>query len=103
MATAVIEPVVRAAPVFRKGRERLQNVFINCAAVRKEVREDGRTFQNLADYLAKYHGFKHFDLVVGGKREGPVWAITIRRKGLLERVLHPSPDGKVWEAKKANG
>ena len=93
-------PAVRTDRQFHKGGQRFQDVFVDGLELRKEVKE-GRTFKNLADYLIKYHGYKHFDLVAGfGKRIGREWYIRIRHKGILERILSPSADGQVWEEKK---
>jgi len=66
-------PAVRTDRQFRKGGKRFQDVFVDGLELRKEVKE-GRTFKNLADYLIKYHGYKHFDLVAGyGKRIEKEW------------------------------
>jgi len=91
---------VRTEKPYRKNGQRFQRVFINGAELRKEVKEGGRTFTNIADYLVKYHGYRNFDLVVGGQREGSEWAFTIRLKGWRERWLHPTPDGTVWAEQK---
>ena len=91
---------VRTEPTFRHGGQRFQKVFVNCALVRKEVKEGGRTFTNIADYLIKYHGYKNFDLVEG-KRIEKEWWVTIRHKGLRERIFSHSTDGKVWQERKS--
>ena len=92
--------IVRTGPMFRKGGNAFQDVYIDGVGLRKEVKEGGRTFTNMAEYLTKYHGYKNFALVAGyGGRVKNEWWIRIRRKGLLERIFSPSLDGTVWDGK----
>jgi len=52
---------------FVENGQTLQDICIVGQELRKEVREDGLRFDNLYQYLRKYHGFDYFEGVEIGK------------------------------------
>lgn len=75
------------ASTLRFGRRKgmLQELFIDCMGLRKEVKEQGFTFEGFNEYLEKYHGVKGFQLV-DAIRTGPDFVLHIRYLSLVQRI-----------------
>ena len=65
-------------------RGRLQRIHVDVPTLRKEVKEQGRTFENMDEYLRKYYGFNNF-VMTDIDRIGSDIVIGIRHIGWLER------------------
>ena len=88
--TAVVYAKGAVRAEARKGRT--QRIRVHGPTLRKEANlnhsyspEDGRTFENLGDYLEKYHPFRHFT-VTAIARDGMELVVDIRHIGWLERL-----------------
>lgn len=87
---------LRLSKKYKEKGQIFQDIFINCANFRYEIRK-GRSreeikagnvnlsFNGMDEYLRKYHGFKNFEMLEH-ERKGKEFRLKIRYIGLIEKL-----------------